>query len=80
MASCSAIGPVYSALVSFCLFNCHQLSPSPRGPEILVVAFNGLDGFKDLGLTVIEVAVSWCDIQGLSLSLCWCGGELLALG
>ena len=46
----------------------------------MVVAFNGLDGLKDLGQTVTEVAVSWCDIQGLALSLCWCGGELLALG
>lgn len=66
LACCSAIGPVYLALVSFCLFNCHQLFPSPRGPEIVVVAFIGLDGLKDLGQTVVEVAVSCWDIQGLS--------------
>lgn len=50
------------------------------GSKILVVAFTGLDGRKDLGQTVIGDAVSFCDIQGLSLSLCWSGGELLALG
>lgn len=80
MASCSATGPVCLALISFCLFNCHQPFLSPWGPAILVVAFIDLDGLKDLGQTVIEVAVAYCAIQGLSLSLHWCGGELLALG
>lgn len=46
----------------------------------MVVASIDLDGLKDLGQTVIEVAVSYCAIPGLSLSLRWCGGELLALG
>ena len=68
------------ALISFCLFSCHQPFLSPWGPAVLVVASVDLDGLQGLGQTVTEVAVSCCAAPVLSLSWRWGGGELLAWG
>lgn len=62
------------------LFICLSALPICWWPQILVVAFIVSDGLKDLGQTMIGVTISSCDIQGLSLSLCWPGSGLLALG
>lgn len=62
-----SLGSDLSLLV---LSSCSSARPISWGLHILVVACIESGGLKDLSQTVIGAAASYCEIQGLFLTLC----------